>query len=58
MPRCFARSWKYLFKMIIVKLLALFGIHLSKRAASAVKIEGMVPAGFFGMEVEAVPKAR
>lgn len=47
-----------MFKIIIVKLLALFGIHLSKRAASAVKIEGMVPAGFFGMEVEAVPKAR
>lgn len=46
-----------MFKMIIVKALVLFGIHLLKRAASAMKIEGMVPADFFGMKVEAFPKA-
>lgn len=51
LPRCFACGWKYLFKMIIVKQLVLFGIDLLKKAASVMKIEGTVPADFFGLQV-------
>lgn len=51
LPRCFACGWKYLFKIIIVKQLVLFGIDVLERAASVMKREGIVPVDFLGLQV-------
>lgn len=38
-------------KMVIVKQLVLFRIDLLRRAVSVIKIEGMVPVDFLGLQV-------